>query len=235
MTLHSPTTSSTRRFYNSVSMMCVDFLDLQNELVRFKNFNVDYLHIDIMDGHYVPNVALGSDFCRQIKLASDIPLDMHFMVEDIDRFLPYFDVSESLVSFHPETSKHPLRTINAIREKKGTPGIAIDPAYAVEQFKYLYEYVDFVLVMSVNPGYAGQKLIPSSLEKTKILKRYLIDSGYEGVLIELDGNVSWENIPLMVSAGADILVTGTSSIFEKDLIREISLHKFNLIREQDDI
>lgn len=232
MTLPDSTQSSSRRIYNSVSMMCVDFLDLQNELARFKRFEVDYLHIDIMDGHYVPNVALGSDFCRQLKFASNIPLDMHFMVEDIDRFLPYFDVSGSLVSFHPETSKHPLRTISSIREKKGTPGIAIDPAYTVEQFKYLYEYVDFILIMSVNPGYAGQKLIPSALEKTKALKRYLIDTGCEGVFIELDGNVSWENIPLMVSAGADILVTGTSSIFAKDLLRETALHKFNMMREQ---
>lgn len=216
-----------KKIKNSVSMMCADFLNLQQELEVFSKFDVDYLHIDIMDGYYVPNVTLGSDYCNKLKAASSIPLDIHFMVAEIDRFLPYFDLKDSLVSFHPETSRHPLRTIEAIRNSGGSPGIAIDPAYDITGYTYMFDSVDFVLIMSVNPGYAGQKLIPSAIKKIKLLRELLDKEGHSAVKIEVDGNVSWENIPIMVDAGADILVTGTSSIFSKVDSRETTFTRFN--------
>lgn len=208
-------------------MMCSDFLNLHRELNDFSMYGVDYLHVDIMDGYYVPNITLGSDYCKKLQAASSIPLDMHFMVAEIDRFLPYFNLKDSLVSFHPETSRHPLRTLEAIRTSGGSPGIAIDPAYDITNYTYMFDSVDFVLIMSVNPGYAGQKLIPSALDKIKLLREFLDINGHSLVKIEVDGNVSWDNIPLMIDAGADILVSGTSSVFSEELSRDIAFKRFN--------
>lgn len=216
----------------SASIMCVDFFKLEEEINAFETYGVDYLHIDIMDGHFVPNIALGSDFCRQLKQKSTIPLDMHFMVEDVDKILRFFNLEGSLVSFHPETSRHPLRTADFIHDQGGRCGIAIDPAFHWIQYEYLLPSIDFILVMSVNPGYAGQKLIPSALKKTKELRTHLDTHGMSHIPIEIDGNVSWENIPGMVASGAEILVTGTSSVFSKDIPRTETLRRFKTLKEE---
>lgn len=221
-----------RKIKNSVSMMCADFLNLQQELEVFSKFGVDYLHIDIMDGYYVPNITLGSDYCNKLRAVSSIPLDIHFMVAETDRFLPYFNLKDALVSFHPETSRHPLRTIDAIRSSGGSPGIAIDPAFDIANYTYMLDSVDFVLIMTVNPGYSGQKLIPSTIKKISLLREMLDRENNSAVKIEIDGNVSWDNIPIMLDAGADILVTGTSSIFSKGISRQDTFARFNKLITQ---
>jgi len=201
-------------------MMCADFLNLDRDIRLFEEHNIPLLHIDIMDGHYVPNFTLGPDYCAALAKRTAIPLDIHLMIEDVDRYAPLFCAFGSpWVCFHPEVSYHPLRTLNLIRTSGGKPGIAIDPAMPLEHYKYLLDQVDLVCVMTVNPGYAGQKLIPSALKKIAELRKYLDDNGL-AALIEVDGNVSWDNIPAMLDAGADILVAGTSSLFGKDGSRE---------------
>lgn len=204
-------------------MMCADFLHLEDELRLLEAMGADWLHIDVMDGHYVPNFALGVDFCRSVASATHIPLDIHLMIEHPERHIePFCALPGARVTFHPETVRQPVRLIERIRELNASPGIALDPSRTVEQFRHLIPLADQVLVMTVNPGYAGQQLIPHCLGKIAEVREFLACEGLAAE-IEVDGNVSWTNIPKMIEAGAGILVLGTSALFEKGRPREESL------------
>ncbi len=196
-------------------MMCADFLHLADDVAIIEEFGFDYLHIDIMDGHYVPNLTLGPGFCTNISSVSKLPLDIHLMVENVDSFVPMFiPFKKSNITFHPEASRHPLRTIDAIRAAGCRPGIAVDPAQPIEALRHMLSAVDLVLLMTVNPGYSGQTLVPGAMEKITEFARYR-DTNNPSMEIIIDGNVSWENIPKMIHAGAETLVVGTSSLFGK--------------------
>ena len=209
--------------------MCADFLHLAEEVRILEAHKVDWLHIDVMDGHYVPNFTLGVDYCRALAGATKIPLDVHLMIEQPDRHIePFCTIPGTRLTFHPETVRQPARLIERIRELGASPGFALDPSQPVDQFRHLIPLVDQVLVMTVNPGYAGQKLIPHCLHKIQEVRDFMTREKL-AIDLEVDGNVSWKNIPKMVEAGATILVVGTSSVFEKHRPREESLRELSAL------
>ncbi len=216
-----------RKIGYSPSMMCADFLDLKKELDTLIEQKIELLHIDIMDGQYVPNFTLGPDIAKMMHDYSGITLDYHLMIEEVDRSLDLFtSIAGSTITFHPETSRHPARTIQAIRDAGCKPSIAIDPAQTIHSMNHLFPLVDMVCVMTVNPGYSGQKLLPFCIDKIAELTD-LKSTLQAEFLIEVDGNVSWENIPKMIDAGTDILVLGTSSVFNNSLSRVKAYEKLN--------
>ena len=199
------------------SLMCCDFLDLGKQIRVFETHGIDLLHIDIMDGDFVPNITLGTDFVRQIKRATNIPLDIHMMTEDPERFLDMLEFGEGdYVSIHYESTKHVQRALGLVRERGAKALLALNPATPVEMASELIDDIDGLLIMSVNPGFAGQKVIPHSFEKIAKAKAFLSANGKEDAEIEVDGNVSLENAQKMRKAGADIFVLGTSGIFKGD-------------------
>ncbi len=198
----------------SPSMMCADISRISETLSDFRKCGIEYLHIDIMDGSFVPNFTLGTDYCRALKKMTDIPLDIHMMVNEPESRLDWFPISEGdYVSVHIESTKHLQKALAAIRAKGAKPMVAVNPATPICMLEYVLDDIDGVLVMTVNPGFAGQKMVESGLRKISQLREYLDKNGYSHIEIEVDGNVSFENATKMSAAGANIFVGGTSSIF----------------------
>lgn len=210
----------------SPSVMCVDFFKLKETIEEFKKLNIDYLHVDIMDGHFVGNYTLGTDFVKALKKETTIPLDIHLMVEKPESVLEWFEFGENdYVSVHLESTCHLQKVLSAIRAKGAKSMVAINPATPICMLETILEDIDAVLVMTVNPGFAGQKLVKSTLKKIADLRAYLDENGFENVEIEVDGNVSFENATLMSKAGGNIFVAGTSSMFSKDFSLEYGATK----------
>lgn len=198
----------------SPSMMCADFFHLGDQLRKLEESGVEYLHIDIMDGVFVPNYTLGTDFVKKLKSATATPLDIHLMIERPEERLAWFAFGEGdYVSVHAETTKHLQRVLAAIRARGARPMVALNPATPLSVLDYLLDDIDAVLLMTVNPGYAGQKLVPAMLQKIRALRDLLDARGYAHIEIEVDGNVSLENARKMSDAGANIFVVGTASLF----------------------
>lgn len=208
------------------SMMCCDFIHLSEQLKTFEDHKIDLLHIDIMDGNFVPNIALGTDFVRQIRKATSIPLDLHFMTEHPDRIIDYFPIGENdYVSIHYETAKHLQRDLQKVKSKGAKVLLAINPATPVEVAIDVLDDIDGLLIMCINPGFAGQKMIPHAIDKIKRAKEFLNRNGKESAEIEVDGNVSIPNAIRMRNAGANMFVLGTSALFCEDPLAD-SINNF---------
>ena len=203
--------------------MCCDFFDFKNQMQIFEKENIEYLHIDIMDGSFVPNYTLGTDFVKQLKAKTNIPVDIHLMVDKPETKLDFFEFGkDDIVSVHAEATKHLQLALSKIKKRGAKAYVAINPATPICVLEEVLDDIDGVLVMTVNPGFAGQKLIPNGLKKITKVREFLDKNGKTDALIEVDGNVSFENALLMSKAGADIFVAGTSSVFGMDLSEGIN-------------
>jgi len=199
----------------SPSLMCADLCRLEEEVRALESEGVDSLHFDIMDAHFVPNLPLGLELVRQLRKRTQLPFDVHLMVEDNRLFIDKLvSLGVQSISVHAESALHLDQILESIGRHGVHAGVALNPATPLSALEYVLERLDFVLLMTVNPGFAGQKLVPSALRKIADCRNFLKARGFD-LLIEVDGNVSFKNIPGMVAAGADILVAGTSSLFHE--------------------
>jgi len=197
-------------------MMCADVWHLADVVRELEAAGVDMLHFDVMDAHYVPNLPLGLVMIEQLRRHTQLPFDVHLMVENNDFFIERLTaIGVQLISVHAESARHLDRSLALIRSAGTKAGVALNPATPLCALDYALEQLDYVLIMTVNPGYAGQQLVPSAMRKIADCRSYLQAHACQ-VPIQVDGNVSFEHIPRMVAAGADILVAGTSSVFHRD-------------------
>ena len=210
----------------SASMMCADIGLLKETLAVFEKCGVDHLHIDVMDGVFVQNIMLGTDYCRQLRKMTHIPLDIHLMIVDPEPKIEWFEpVPGEYVSVHAESTKHLHRAIQAIKATGAKALAALNPATPLSEVEYIMEDVSGVLLMLVNPGYAGQALIPDTLRKIRDLRALADRRGLEGFEIQADGNIGFGNIAEITGAGADFLVLGSSSLFADGLPADGAIRK----------
>lgn len=194
------------------SILSADFTTLGDEIRNVEAAGADWIHIDVMDGHFVPNITMGPFIVEAVKKVTELPLDVHLMIENPDQYISGFaDAGADLISVHAETCPHLNRTIDLIKKFECRAGVVLNPATPLTAVKWVLEYIDFVLLMSVNPGFGGQLFIPNTLEKTRQLKR-MINEKNPGALIQVDGGVNEKTIYDISEAGADVFVAG-SAIF----------------------
>lgn len=208
--------------------MCVDICKIEYFLEKFESENIPYLHVDVMDGVFVPNLQLGTDYIKQLRQKSTIPLDIHLMICEPEYKLDWFGIRPGeMVSVHYESTPNIHRAIACIKKLGAKPVIALNPGTPISSAEYLLPDVDGVLLMTVNPGFAGQALISQMLGKIRDTKRFLTEKGFDHIEIEVDGNVSFENAKKMREAGADLFVAGTASIFDPKSSLDEALKKLN--------
>ena len=193
------------------SILSADFAALGDAVARAERGGADLIHVDVMDGHFVPNITIGPPVVRSLKRVATVPLDVHLMIEDSDRYIEAFaSAGASMLSVHVEVSPHLHRTVQAIKALGVRAGVVLNPATPVHVLEAIAGDVDFVLVMSVNPGFGGQAFIPRSESKVRDLRALLDRAGNHAALIEVDGGVDLTNAARLVAAGARILVAGSA-------------------------
>lgn len=198
------------------SLLSADFLRLGEEIKAAEEAGADMLHLDVMDGHFVPNITIGPFVVEAIRRITKLPLDVHLMIEEPDRFIKDFvKAGADLITVHIEASVHLHRTIHWIKESGIKAGVSLNPATPVWSLDNILHDLDLVLAMSVNPGFGGQDFIPHVLEKIKTLKSIIREKGLQ-TLIEVDGGIKYENAREVAQAGADILVMGSGFFNAKD-------------------
>jgi len=206
------------------SILSADFTNLEQQIKIVENNGAGFIHCDIMDGKFVPNLTFGSIIVEAVRRITELPLDVHLMVEDPDSLIPGFiKAGADFITVHHEEVVHLDRTLNRIKEYGAKAGVAINPATPVETLSEVLDLVDLILVMSVNPGFGGQKFIPNALKKIKKLAALKNENGYD-YLIEVDGGVNQENIKEISNAGCEVFVAG-SSIYNAKNIKE-SMNNF---------
>lgn len=202
----------------SASMMCADLVHLRETIHIFEEEKIDYLHVDVMDGDFVPNFGLGSDYIRGLRELTKIPLDIHMMVTSPEYKYRWLGVEPSdTVSIHYESTRQIQRALDWLAELGCRRFLAINPATTIYVLEEVLDYIDGINLLTVNPGFAGQKIVPSTLKKAEKLMAFLKEHGKEDLEVEVDGNITFENAGKLRAIGADTFVAGTSSIFKGNL------------------
>ncbi|WP_374314565.1 ribulose-phosphate 3-epimerase [Dongia sp.] len=198
------------------SILSADFAKLGAEVAAIAAAGADYVHVDVMDGHFVPNITIGPAVMKALKPHAAIPFDVHLMIAPVDPFVAEFAAAGAdIITFHPEAGPHPHRTVQLIKSLGKKAGVSLNPATSIDVLDYLLPDLDLVLVMSVNPGFGGQAFIPSALEKIAEIRRRIdkVSAAQGGRVIDLevDGGINAETAKQVVAAGADVLVAGTAT------------------------
>lgn len=197
------------------SLLAADFYDLKSQIEELNTTRVKYLHIDIMDGNYVPNISFGPDVIKNIRNHTDLIFDVHLMIENPENYIDNFvDAGAEIITFHPETTKHPNRLVNYIKSKDVKAGIVLNTHVDENVLKYLIDDIDLILVMTVVPGFGGQKFIPQIMNKIKKIRK-MIDDSNRDIILEVDGGIKLDNIKEVSAAGVDLFVAG-SAVFNKE-------------------
>jgi ribulose-phosphate 3-epimerase len=192
------------------SILSANFAKLGEEITAVIDSGADFIHFDVMDNHYVPNLTIGPLVCEAIRPLTDAVIDVHLMVEPVDRIVPDFaKAGANIISFHPEASRHIDRTIGLIKEQGCQAGLVFNPATPLSYLDHVLDKLDLVLIMSVNPGFGGQKFIPEALAKLRAVRKRIDESGRK-ILLEIDGGVKVDNIAEIARAGADTFVAGSA-------------------------
>ena len=211
----------------SPSILSADFSRLGNEIQDLEKANADLIHIDVMDGHFVPNITIGPEVISKLRKYTSLPFDVHLMISPVDNFIKDFaEAGADIITIHPEATNDLVNSIKKIKSYNKKVGISLNPETSIDRVLPFLNLIDLVLVMSVNPGFGGQKFMKNTLEKVKILKKE-IDSKKLKTQIEIDGGINFENAKIAKEAGVNIIVSGTTIFKENggDLKKNIQLLK----------
>ena len=200
----------------SPSILSADFGKLESEIIALTKAGADLIHIDVMDGHFVPNITIGPDIIKSIRKCTTLPFDVHLMIDPVNKYIKNFaEAGADIITVHPEATPDLKNTIEKIKSFGKKVGVSLNPETSIDKVQPVLQFIDLVLIMSVNPGFGGQKFIKETLSKVKTLRKEIDDKKLK-VEIEIDGGINFENAKDAITAGVDIIVSGTTIFKEND-------------------
>ncbi len=207
------------------SLLSADFADLSKEIRKMENGNADYIHLDVMDGIYVPNITFGPPVIKKLRKITDIPFDVHLMIDRPERYIEEFvDAGADIITVHQESTTHLHRTIQIIKSFGVKAGVTLNPATTLSTIEYILDDIDLILIMTVNPGFGGQSFIPAMKEKISDA-RSMIDKTKRDIILQVDGGIKLENAKEIIELGGDLLVVGSGIFGAEDVEKRIKEFK----------